>query len=153
MKNLLATLLVLSLAFPLSARATDSSKIISAVNAERTKKNLPELVTNQTLGQAAQKRAEEMARRSYFSHFGPNGESWVPYFNTYWPGGKKRHIGENLARFRSARESDQKIVKAWIKSKPHKAVMLDRRYTETGVGIATTTKHVYIVQFFGGKTD
>ncbi|MDD5623158.1 MAG: CAP domain-containing protein [Candidatus Peribacteraceae bacterium] len=52
-------------------------EVISRVNEERTREGLPPLKRNYLLEEAAQKHAKDMYQRDYFSHFTPEGLSYV----------------------------------------------------------------------------
>lgn len=144
---------ILTFAAPQKPSSTDTRTVLlQEVNQARTQKGLEPLTFNSLLSEGAQKKANDMVKRGYFSH------SWT-YFNPYVLSHFGReHIGENLARFRfsSLEGNERTVFNAWKNSKTHKAVMLDPRYRETGIGIATTTDgkfKTYIVQFFGVKVD
>lgn len=51
--------------------------VVEAVNAERARYKLPPLTTNYYLEESSQKHAKDMEDRGYFSHFTPEGESYV----------------------------------------------------------------------------
>ena len=51
--------------------------LIDAVNTERAKYHLPPVRSNYYLEQAAQRHAQDMEKRGYFSHFTPEGLSYV----------------------------------------------------------------------------
>lgn len=55
----------------------DQNDVIRMVNAEREKAGLPPLIGNPILAAAAESHAEDMFRRGYFSHFTPEGTSFV----------------------------------------------------------------------------
>ena len=54
-----------------------AERIIAAVNVERAKAYLPPLTENKELQSSAEKHAKDMSLRGYFSHFTPDGSSFV----------------------------------------------------------------------------
>lgn len=121
-------------------------------NADRVNNQQLVLQVNPLLTQAAQLKAEDMARRSYFSHDGPNGEtpwSWLDQV-----GYRYVYAGENLALdFYDSREVNQ----AWLNSPKHRANILNKNFTDLGLGLATGRfegrDSVFIVQFFGSTKE
>lgn len=61
---------------------TGKIALINAVNTERAKYHLPMLRSNYYLEQSAQKHAQDMEHRGYFSHFSPEGASYVDRIKT-----------------------------------------------------------------------
>ncbi|MFA5000711.1 MAG: CAP domain-containing protein [Candidatus Paceibacterota bacterium] len=122
--------------------------VVDYANLDRAvEKKLP-LQTNVLLTQAAQLKAEDMAKRSYFSHEGPDGEA--PWIWLDRVGYKYVYAGENLAL--NFYDSGQ-VNQAWLNSFQHRANIMNKNFTEIGVGSATGQfegrNSVFIVQFFG----
>lgn len=122
--------------------------VVDLANADRVNVKRQPLQINPLLTKAAQLKAEDMARRSYFAHEGPKGEtpwSWLDQV-----GYEYVYAGENLALdFYDSNEVNQ----AWLNSPKHRDNILDKNFTEIGVGLATGRYQghdsVFIVQFFG----
>ncbi|MGB8816154.1 MAG: CAP domain-containing protein [Minisyncoccia bacterium] len=124
-----------------------SSVLVFETNNFRALNNENRLVVSSLLTQAAQLKADDMARKGYFSHISPNGdEPWI-WFDKI--GYKYDYAGENLAV--DFNESTD-VTSAWINSAKHEANLLNTHFTEMGVGIAKGMYegHVtnYVVQFF-----
>ena len=122
--------------------------VIDYANVDRTSAQTAPLQVNAFLTKAAQLKAEDMARRSYFSHNGPTGEA--PWFWFDQVGYKYVYAGENLALdFYDSNEVNQ----AWLASPKHRANIMDKNFTDIGVGLATGKfegqDRVFIVQLFG----
>jgi hypothetical protein len=122
--------------------------VVNLTNAEREDINAPELRRNTVLDQAAQLKAEHMAKNEYFSHYSPDGVS--PWYWFSEAGYVYAHAGENLAiHFTDSSE----VVEAWMKSPTHRANIVNANYTEIGVGTAKGSYEgyntVYVVQLFG----
>ena len=78
--------------------ATDISatKLLTLTNEERAKNNLPALLYNERLSQAAQAKGEDMFEKNYWSHYGPSGET--PWEFILDAGYQYEYAGENLAK-------------------------------------------------------
>lgn len=113
-----------------------SGDLLTQVNSVRKASGCKQdLVVNEQLTAAAQERAEHIAAGNW-SHEG-------------YQEAVKRHydyrlLGENLARNFS---SDEEIVNAWMNSEKHRKVMLNCRYTETGIG----RSGAYVAQEFATR--
>lgn len=109
---------------------TTDSGLLDATNAERKNKGLSTLSFNVTLDSAAQAKAEDMAKRNYWSHNTPDGkEPWV-FFES--AGYKYYKAAENLAYGFS--DSNSTLV-GWMNSPSHRANVLDPELSEVGFGI------------------
>ena len=128
------------------------SLVVDYTNTDRTTEQKPPLQINPLLAQAAQLKAEDMAKRAYFSHEGPEGEApWV-WFDQV--GYKYIYAGENLAlNFYDSSE----VNRAWLNSPKHRANIMDENFTDIGVGSATGffegRESVFVVQFFGSTEE
>lgn len=157
-KYILTLFLLALLAFPLGLLLNFSqikNQIYSAVipsivvnlsNESRMSANLPALTTNSKLQKAAQLKAQELADQSYLSASGDQ-QSW------YWldqVGYNYVAAGENVAIDIDNTEDTQVD---WINSPEQQKNILDKKYSETGIGIARGNYHgreaAFIVQYFG----
>lgn len=107
------------------------SKILAMANKERTKKSQPALISDPLLQKAAQMKAEDMAKRGYFSHNTPDGKD--PWHWLKINGVSYSAAGENLAmNFTNASD----VVPAWMDSPKHKENIMNENYLLTGIGVA-----------------
>src|SRR3989344_9308040 len=91
--------------------AVIGSEIITLTNAERAQVATPELAPNALLTAAAQRKAEDMAARGYFSHIGPDGK--LPWAWAAEAGYEYSGAGEDLAvRF----VDSYNVEGAWVNS-------------------------------------
>jgi len=125
-----------------------SSTLVLGTNEFRATNNETALAESPLLMSAAQMKADDMAKKGYFSHVAPNGDlPWV-WFNKV--GYDYSYAGENLA-VDFTESSD--VTDAWINSAKHKANLLNTNFTEIGIGIATGIYEghgtTFVVQFFG----
>jgi hypothetical protein len=111
------------------------------VNAIRRANGLPQLRTSYRLRLAANRHARDMVQRRYFAHISPNGASVESRVRRAGFLGRARDwgIGEDLGWGTGSRGTPQAVVAAWMRSPPHRAVILNPRYQQGGAGIARGT--------------
>jgi len=104
------------------------------------------LVLSQQLADAAKVHAQDMARREYFEHQAPDGSE--PKDRVRRSGYRYRLTGENIA---FGPESAEEVVAGWLGSPGHCANIMDARFRDIGIAVATGRKrgHIYWVQEFG----
>ncbi|HEY4505931.1 MAG TPA: CAP domain-containing protein [Candidatus Paceibacterota bacterium] len=124
------------------------SVLTDYANDTRTSLTLSPLKANQTLTEAAQMKANDMAAKSYFAHTSPEGIS--PWFWISKAGYNFTYAGENLA----VNFSDSYDVhKAWLNSPGHRANIVNTNFTEIGIATAEGTyegkRTTFVVQMFG----
>jgi hypothetical protein len=122
--------------------------VIDLTNEQRKENNLATLVHNPVLDAAANLKAQDMAKGSYFSHNSPTGVTPWHWFDE--AGYTYVYAGENLAVFFT---DSSAVVDAWMKSPTHRANIVGSHYTEIGVGTAKGKYNgydtVFVVQLFG----
>lgn len=116
-------------------------------NLERSKKRLKTFSISGVLEKAAQKKAEDMAQKQYFSHIGLDNKEpwkWIQEENYAYA-----MAGENLA---VSFNHPENVIAAWMNSSSHRDNILNSDFSEMGIGIAEgiykNKKSIYIVQFF-----
>jgi len=104
------------------------------------------LSVSRKLNEAAGAHARDMATRKYFEHRGSDGSE--PKERVRRAGYESRLTGENIAL---GPESAEEVVAGWLHSPGHCANIMDARFRDVGVGVATGTKRgqIYWVQDFG----
>jgi uncharacterized protein YkwD len=115
--------------------------VIAAVNHERSTRGLARVSFRASLARAARSHACELARRGLLSHVSANGWTVGPrvrHFGYTTSGCTQWTAGETLARAKlgSLAATPQVIVKLWMASRAHRAVLLTARLRDVGVGIA-----------------
>jgi len=121
------------------ARATASLRdparvralILEKANAVRRKAGVPPLRASSQLDRAAQKHAEDMLARGFFAHESPDGKTVRERARE--AGYDWRAIGENIAE---GQFTVDEVMDSWMKSPDHRRNLLDRGFTELGVGLA-----------------
>ncbi len=116
-------------------------------NDTRRLNNLSPVVANDLLVEAANKKAQDMASKGYFSHVSPDGK--IPWYWLDLVGYKYGYAGENLAI--NFNESND-VLNAWMQSPTHKANIVKKEYTEVGIGTAQGfyqgRSATFVVQYF-----
>jgi uncharacterized protein YkwD len=115
--------------------------VIAAVNRERSARGLARVSFKASLTRAARSHTSELARRGLLSHVSANGWTLSPrvrHFGYTTSGCTRWTAGETLARAKlgSLAATPQVIVKLWMGSRAHRAVLLTARLRDIGVGIA-----------------
>ena len=117
-------------------------------NEEREDLGLAPLRENPLLVQAANLKAQDMAKNQYFAHNSPEGKT--PWHWLREVGYSYQRAGENLAV--NFYESGD-ITRAWMNSPTHKENIVKPNYTEIGIGIAQGVYQgrntIFVAQFFG----
>jgi uncharacterized protein YkwD len=75
-----------------------------------------------------------MVRRGYFAHITPAGLNVRARLSRV--GVRSRSVGENIAWGMGTDSTPLAIVTGWMHSAGHRANILSRRYTHTGIGVA-----------------
>lgn len=102
------------------------------LNKERAKRRLRPVKLNGKLGKAATGHSRDMVTRHFFAHTGPSGPSLPGRITRVR---YKGAFGETLGFGAGSLGSPQEMVKAWMNSPPHKAIILTRRYRTVGIGV------------------
>lgn len=123
-------------------------ELLELTNEKRIAEGLKPLSLNQSLSNAAAKKANDMIQKNYWAHFAPDGGT--PWGFIKGEGYEYAYAGENLARGFSTSDA---AVEAWIASPSHKENLLSKNYSDVGFAITTGKltgeETVLIVQMFG----
>lgn len=115
--------------------------VVASVNAIRAQQGCKPLKIAKKLNKSAQRHADDMAAKNYFSHTSADGRSWVSRQRaTGW----KKPGGENIARGFGAAGS---VMVAWMNSPLHRKNIVNCKFRHIGVGFTADGK--YWVQNFG----
>ncbi len=121
-------------------------QVVSLTNSERKAAGLGSLTLDSQLSKLARMKAEDMAKKGYFSHTSPTYGSAFDMMKKY--GVSYRTAGENIAKGQKTAES---VMKGWMNSSGHRANILSSAYTHIGVGYAKDSRgNTYWVQMFKG---
>ena len=127
-----------------SAARQFEEEVVRLVNLERTKRGLSTLSHNWQLSRVARYKSEDMRQNGYFSHTSPVYGSPFQMIRSF--GISYRTAGENIAR---GQATPAAVVAAWMNSAGHRANILNKSFTEIGVGYVAAGS--YWTQLFIGK--
>lgn len=132
-----------------AARTTASVKLTSTesallklINKERAKKGLHSVAAVDSLMKAARGHSADMAKHKYFSHNSYNGERFDARLVRYGytrSGFSSWQAGEDLYCGNGAQASPAAVVRAWMKSPAHRAVILCKSMRDIGLGSSVCT--------------
>ncbi len=127
--------------------------IVTEVNAFRASRGLSTLRVSDTLTYAAKWMATDMAVNNYFAHTSLDGRDPTSRMADFGYPARSTWSGENLAAgYTTARE----VVRGWINSPGHYAVLTNASYRAIGVGRAygaASSYKWYWTADFGGIVD
>jgi uncharacterized protein YkwD len=103
------------------------------VNKARTGAGLRGFVWNRALARAATRHARDMTRRGYFAHQRSGGPS--VFRRVRAAGFRGRNVGEAIAYGCGSTATPAAIVRMWLESPPHRAILLSHR-GRVGIGIS-----------------
>lgn len=128
----------------------DADELISLANKERKNLGLTTLSQNENLSRAALAKGNDMLKKQYWSHFGPNGET--PWQFITDAGYNYVYAGENLAKdFQTSLDTHL----AWMNSKTHRDNIVNSNFKDVGIAIVSGQFQGYsstiVVQMFGSE--
>ncbi|MFE7543597.1 CAP domain-containing protein [Streptomyces platensis] len=110
------------------AQSSAESQVLSLVNQERAQAGCSPVTADEELAGLAQDFSDDMARRGFFDHTDPDGD-------TPWDRAEDAGIddlgGENIAR---GQANAQSVMDSWMNSPGHRANILNCEYKTLGVG-------------------
>ena len=143
--------LVASIALPSAivfSSAITEPNILDLTNVSRASQGLAPLESNAQLAVSAEHKAQDMLANHYFAHNSPTGKS--PWDWIMSAGYVYEDAGENLAVHYTTAES---VEDGWMQSPGHRANILNKTYTQVGIGIARGqfegAETTFVVQHFG----
>ncbi len=111
-------------------------EVVALVNQIRASYGLGQLTLNEELSRVARIKAEDMAKKRYFSHNSPTYGSPFDMMRRF--GISYRTAGENIAKCYSTAKA---VVDAWMNSEGHRANILNPSFSQIGVGYTATGNH------------
>ncbi|HLF72009.1 MAG TPA: CAP domain-containing protein [Dehalococcoidia bacterium] len=119
-------------------------------NSNRAQFGAGPLSIDATLQQIAERRAQDMASKGYFSHTSPSGETAFTLMEQF--GFKYAIAGENIARNNYPDADSVKVaMDGFMNSPGHRQNILEPRFTKVGIGYAMGSDGMkYYAVVFGG---
>ena len=124
-----------------TSRESLRNSVVKLTNNARASKGCRPLKQNSRLELAAQRHANDMARKNYFSHNSKNG---TPWWKVILRAGYKDPGGQNIARGFS---STRALHRAWMNSPLHRKNIMNCKFRTIGIGFNGNGD--YWVQDFG----
>lgn len=123
---------------------SQAQEVLKLVNQERQKQGLKALTLNTKLTSIGNMKAKDMADKNYFSHTSPTYGSPFQMLQNY--GVTYTSAGENIA---AGQRTSQEVMNSWLNSSGHRANILNKDYTQLGVGYYKGGSYgTYWVQLF-----
>jgi uncharacterized protein YkwD len=121
-----------------AARYSTRIAIRCLVNEQRRRHGLPPVLSSRRLRHAAEGLAGDMVQRKFFAHVTPGGSTLASRVRStgYLSQARSWMLGETLAWGAAEAGTAASLVNALMHSPPHRAIILDRRFREVGVGVA-----------------
>lgn len=124
--------------------SSQAKEVLDLVNQERKKQGLAALTLSSKLTSVANTKAKDMAVNKYFAHESPT--YGTPFQMLQQFGVKYSYAGENIA---AGQRTSKEVMNSWMNSSGHRANILNKNYTELGVGFyAGGSYDTYWVQLF-----
>jgi uncharacterized protein YkwD len=128
-----------------------AAETIKITNAFRQRNGLPAFMEDPVCSAAAFDHAQDMARRSYFDHFAPDGSSpTVRYKRRNTTSQRVIRVTENIARGNGT--TPESALRMWLDSSGHRKHLVGTEMNHIGVGVANGTCFfgpcTYFVQCF-----
>ena len=109
----------------------EKTKLIDITNNYRLNHGLTKVKYNKQLAKSAQKHADDMFKRNYFSHLDPDGKN--PYDRL--GNNSLTRVGENIIMKDNTAEIPASVAFGnWLKSPPHLETINTNGWTEIGIG-------------------
>jgi uncharacterized protein YkwD len=128
------------------AIARDEAEVRQRINEIRQERGLNQLRDNFMLAQVARNYSQKMARKNFFSHTSPDGDT--PAQRVRSAGIFYLVMGENLFKSTNVPKPVPLAVEGWMDSPGHRENIMHPEYTQTGVGIWREGNTYYITQLF-----
>ena len=124
---------------------SEENELLTLINAERQKNNLPEFQIDEKLQNVARLKAEDLVQNNYFSHISP-------IYGTPFEMLKANNINYKTASENIAGNSSlTDAVNSWLSSESHKQNILSNDYNYTGIAVVDSIAYgKIIVELFVG---
>jgi uncharacterized protein YkwD len=108
--------------------------MLHGINGRRARHGLAAVRASRPLARAADYHSWEMLDADYFSHVSRDGSPFDQRIRRF---ARKRALGETLAYVggRCRRATARRMVRMWMESPGHRAILLSSRYRRVGLGM------------------
>jgi uncharacterized protein YkwD len=110
--------------------------VVAELNRTRRSFGRSPLTLSPQLLRAGQEHARELALHGLFTHEWSNGAPFRSWIQLYYPPARTSQwrVGENLA-WSTPQLSAGHTIEMWLASPPHRLNLLDRRWSQIGIGV------------------
>jgi uncharacterized protein YkwD len=131
----LTAAVVIVLALPAGALAGPALSgteraVIRELNDVRAQHGLPHLHASRALGRAADQHSRDMLRSDFFDHSSSDGTTFDRRVRRH---ADARRVGETIAAISRRRGGAGKVVRMWMNSPPHRAIVLSGGFRRIGI--------------------
>jgi uncharacterized protein YkwD len=111
---------------------------VCVINQARGDHRLGALRSTGSLERAATAHSRDMVSHDFFAHESPTGSTLKQRIDRtgYFDGAASWAVGETIARGSGGLAAPASIVRSWLRSPGHRAILLDGSFRDLGVGIA-----------------
>jgi hypothetical protein len=111
--------------------------LLCVIDAERAARDLPLVRPSSQLARAAQGHSDDMVARHFFEHVTPGGSTLGDRVHAtgYIDGRRDWELGEAIAWAQQPLDTPVTLMRAWLGSPAHRAIVLDRRFRDVGIGV------------------
>jgi len=111
--------------------------LVCAIDAARAARGLPLVQESAQLTRAAQGHSDDMVARRFFKHVTPGGSTLGDRVEAtgYIQGRRDWELGEAIAWAQQPLDTPDSLMRAWLASPGHRAIILDRRFRDVGIGV------------------
>jgi uncharacterized protein YkwD len=121
----------LAAAAPAAAGLTGTERaVIRELNDVRARHGLGHLHASRALGRAADRHSRDMLRSDFFDHSSSDGTPFDRRVRRY---ADARRVGETIAAIGRRRGGAGKVVRMWMQSPPHRAIVLGGKFRRIGI--------------------
>jgi len=117
-----------------AAGAQYSEAVRCLLNAQRAQAGLAPLAADRRLARAARRYSQAMVRQRFFDHVSPQGSTLDRRVRA--AGYSERTVGETIGWGAGTLAGPAAIVQGWMSSPPHRAIIMDGRFRDVGLGVA-----------------
>jgi uncharacterized protein YkwD len=130
------------------------SAVLCLMNQIRSAHHLATLRFNPSLGRIASGQASDMVRGHYFGDQSLSGQSPLARIMhsgyVLHPASIRLHAAQNIGWGTGHSATPAGIVRAWMESPPHRAIILTAGYRDAGVGVSPSVPSGFSGRWHGG---
>lgn len=108
--------------------------VVCLINQQRAQAGLALVSADRRLTRAARRFSAAMVRRQFFAHVSPEGTTAGQRARR--AGFSRGEVAETIGWGAGALATAAAIVSGWMDSPPHRAIILDGRFRQLGLGVA-----------------